>query len=255
MQDKVTQLLKDAGLSDSKPVNSISTGSLAGAAGSQNSQATDSIQQATEQIQALKEVTQTNIDSITANTDALTDTSQSSPSVGEQVAVSLSDAAGNLLGGGLLGGSSGGLSGLLGGGLLGDGIGALFSGISSLFGGGSSHPPPLTQYTAPDKQDFELADADGSVSDSVQDSYGQPRPASFTELAMSGLQPTAQTGSSGSSGGSSNSQAPSNQGTQITVQVQAMDSQSFMDRSGDIAQAVRQAMLNMHSINDVVNDL
>ena len=32
--------------------------------------------------------------------------------------------------------------------------------------------------------------------------------------------------------------------TQITVQVQAMDSQSFLDHSNDIAQAVRQAMLN-----------
>jgi hypothetical protein len=42
---------------------------------------------------------------------------------------------------------------------------------------------------------------------------------------------------------------------QVTVQVQAMDSQSFMDRSQDIAQAVRSAMLNMHSINDVITDL
>ena len=31
--------------------------------------------------------------------------------------------------------------------------------------------------------------------------------------------------------------------TQITVQVQAMDSQSFLDHSNDIALAVRQAML------------
>ena len=44
-------------------------------------------------------------------------------------------------------------------------------------------------------------------------------------------------------------------GQQITVQVQAMDSQSFLDHSDDIAQAVRQAMLNMNSINDVVTNL
>ena len=31
---------------------------------------------------------------------------------------------------------------------------------------------------------------------------------------------------------------------QITVNVQAMDAQSFMDHSSDIAQAVRSAMLN-----------
>jgi len=37
--------------------------------------------------------------------------------------------------------------------------------------------------------------------------------------------------------------------------VNAMDSQSFMDRSTDIANAVREAMLNMHPINDVVASL
>jgi len=42
---------------------------------------------------------------------------------------------------------------------------------------------------------------------------------------------------------------------QITVHVNAMDSQSFMDRSTDIANAVREAMLNLHPINDVVASL
>jgi hypothetical protein len=42
---------------------------------------------------------------------------------------------------------------------------------------------------------------------------------------------------------------------QITVNVQAMDSQSFLDHSNEIAQAVRAAMLNSNSINDVVNNL
>jgi hypothetical protein len=34
-----------------------------------------------------------------------------------------------------------------------------------------------------------------------------------------------------------------------------MDSRSFLDHSSEIAQAVRDAMLNLNSINDVVNDL
>jgi hypothetical protein len=34
-----------------------------------------------------------------------------------------------------------------------------------------------------------------------------------------------------------------------------MDSQSFLDHSNEIAQAVRAAMLNSNSINDVVNNL
>ena len=44
-------------------------------------------------------------------------------------------------------------------------------------------------------------------------------------------------------------------GTQITVQVQALDSRSFIDRSDDIARAVRDAMLHSSSLNDVVQDL
>jgi hypothetical protein len=43
--------------------------------------------------------------------------------------------------------------------------------------------------------------------------------------------------------------------TQVTVHVNAMDSQSFMDRSSDIASAVREAMLNLHPINDVISNL
>jgi hypothetical protein len=41
----------------------------------------------------------------------------------------------------------------------------------------------------------------------------------------------------------------------ITVQVQALDSQSFMDHSDDIARAVREAILNSHSLNDAVSEL
>ena len=40
--------------------------------------------------------------------------------------------------------------------------------------------------------------------------------------------------------------------SQITVQVQAMDSQSFLDHSSDIALAVRQAMLQSSVLNDVI---
>jgi hypothetical protein len=41
----------------------------------------------------------------------------------------------------------------------------------------------------------------------------------------------------------------------ITIQVQAMDSKSFADHSYEIAKAVRDAMLNGHSLNDVVSEL
>ena len=45
------------------------------------------------------------------------------------------------------------------------------------------------------------------------------------------------------------------QSPQITVNVHAMDSRSFLDHSNEIALAVRDAMLNLNAINDVVNDL
>jgi hypothetical protein len=42
---------------------------------------------------------------------------------------------------------------------------------------------------------------------------------------------------------------------QVTVQVNAMDSQSFLDHSDDIANAVKAALLNSHSLSDVITDL
>jgi len=107
------------------------------------------------------------------------------------------------------------------------GLGPLISGLASLFGGGggSSTPPALNEYTAPESMQFE-----GDV-------Y---RSANTTDWG----------GSGGTQSGS-----PLSTGAQITVQVNAMDSQSFLDHSQDIANAVRQAMLNSNSLNDVVSDL
>ena len=42
---------------------------------------------------------------------------------------------------------------------------------------------------------------------------------------------------------------------QVSVTVNAMDSQSFLDRSEDIARALRQAMLHMHPVNDLISEL
>jgi hypothetical protein len=56
-------------------------------------------------------------------------------------------------------------------------------------------------------------------------------------------------------GGESNSSGSAAAPPQINVNIQAMDSQSFLDHSDEIAQAVRQAMLSLNSINDVMNEL
>jgi hypothetical protein len=152
--------------------------------------------------------------------------------------------------------SGGGLlSDVFGGGLLGD----LFSGISDLFGGRSSQPPPLVTYQAPQSQDFELAMGNnGQLGDAVYNQYGTPSIAPAAEPAMASMQylgggSPSSAGSSGQPTQASSGSAQAPQG--ITMHIQAMDSQSFLDRSDDIASAVQKAMLNMHPIVDVINDL
>ena len=94
-------------------------------------------------------------------------------------------------------------------------------------GGGEDEPAPFVKYAMPASVNIEAAERGGRISVSDYDQMGMAR----------AFQPPAA--------------APS----QITVNVQAMDARSFLDRSGDIALAVRDAMLNSNSINDVVNDL
>jgi len=113
--------------------------------------------------------------------------------------------------------------------LNGFGISPIVSGLLKLFGGGASVPVenPVTRYAAPDSLRLdaglaggELAAVDRGVGDRVR-----------------------------ILGGSASSTM------HVTVQVNAMDSRSFLDRSDDIAKAVRLAMLESHAINDVVAEI
>jgi hypothetical protein len=128
--------------------------------------------------------------------------------------------------------------------VLGSGLGIvpLIGGFIGLFdgGGGGSTQQPLTRYAMPDSISFQGAETGGGIAEGDTDQTGTPRAASGGGGSTSG-------GSATASGGSG--------GSQITVQVQAMDARSFMDRSSDIAAAVRDAMLNLNSINDVVSSL
>jgi len=120
----------------------------------------------------------------------------------------------------------------------------LVTGLLGLFGGGSSEPPPLVKYAMPDKQYFVGADTGGGISEAGYDQMGLPRAYS---AAPSAAPPASPGGSPASSGSSA--------GPQVTVNVQAMDARSFVDYSHEIAQAVRDAMLNSNAINDVVSNL
>ena len=128
-------------------------------------------------------------------------------------ASSVLDAIGGVLGGGL------------GGGL---GLSSMISGLASLFGGGdgASAPPAPTPFIPPlpIHLDAGFSDANGG-------------PAFGVDASPGGL-PRAMTGGAGAA--------------QITIQVQALDSQSFLDHSNDIAMAVRQAMLETTVLNDVI---
>ncbi len=131
------------------------------------------------------------------------------------------------------GGSAGSTASSVGstlGSVLGFGLGLspLISGLVSLFGGGggSTQASPLVPYVAPPS-----VNATAGISSSQAGAFG-------VDTADGGL-PRPQPASTSSS-------------TQITVQVQALDSQSFLDHSDDIAQAVRQAMLESTTLNDVI---
>jgi hypothetical protein len=116
-------------------------------------------------------------------------------------------------------------------GALGSGLGLLspiVSGLLGLFGHHASTPTPLPVYTPP---------APVAV-DAVLRSGSTPAPAA-APVATAAPAPAVQP-----------AYAP-----QITVNVSAMDSRSFLDRSTEIASAVREAILNNHPINGVISDL
>lgn len=127
------------------------------------------------------------------------------------------------------------------------GLVPLVSGLFGLFGGGGTpEPPPLIKYTMPERLYFQGADTGGDINSTDYDQMGTPRAYGTPGAGGSsrGTTSTVPTGSGVASG------LP-----QINVNVQAMDSRSFLDHSTEIAQAVRQAMLTLNSVNDVVNDL
>lgn len=127
--------------------------------------------------------------------------------------------------------------------VFGSGLGLipLISSLSGLFGGGKTETPaPLLKYSSPQPLGLDLGNtstANSGITGFLPVDRGQDgRPRLLTPAVESRANAA--------------TVAPA-----VTIQVQAMDSRSFMDHSNEIAQAVREAMLNMHSLNDVVNDL
>lgn len=117
----------------------------------------------------------------------------------------------------------------LGGGLA---VSPLISGIAKLFGIGQEHQklPSLNPFALPTAVSLDGGLTQSGASPLAGISYGQ-----------SGLPRTI-------------APAPS-AGTTISVNVQTIDSRSFLDHSDDIARAVREAMLNSHPLNDVIAEI
>ena len=176
---------------------------------------------ASRQIDALRSANQALAEVVQSNTQAVTQNS-AAQSGGKSVASTVGSVASSLFGSGL-------------------GLVPLITSLAHLFGGGSSEPAPaLLPYTAPGSLRLDLADtaqANTGISGFSPVAYGQnglPRLSREDNPARSPARDA---------------------GPQISIQVNALDSRSFMDHSYEIAQAVRQAMLNSHSLNDVVSDI
>lgn len=105
----------------------------------------------------------------------------------------------------------------------------IVAGIAKLFGGGGKQElPELPRFERPESLRIQAGFSErdgGQVSSTDRYADGTAR-----QLNPQGAQ------------------AP------IVVQVQAMDSRSFLDHRDDIAAAVRQALLESHSLGDVMSD-
>jgi hypothetical protein len=126
----------------------------------------------------------------------------------------------------------------------------LLPAVSSLvgfFGGdGPETPEPLTKYAMP--RAIQIRAANTQDGQTAFADYGQDGMArSFTTNGSAGAPAMA--------GPEPQTSAMASQAPQVVVNVQAMDSRSFLDHSQEIAQAVREAMLNMHPLNDFVSEL
>jgi hypothetical protein len=130
------------------------------------------------------------------------------------------------------------------------GIVPLVAGIIGLFEGGKPAPPVFTKYAMPDSIQFEGNSSGGDTGIDDFDQMGMPRAEVSPDGAFAqsdAVQGTTTTHAAATPGTGQSQATPST--------AQPGDPQWFMDHSSDIARAVRSAMLNLSSVNDVVSDL
>lgn len=131
--------------------------------------------------------------------------------------------------------ASGGIASALGGGLGGLlGLGSIISGFVSLFGGGKSALPALVQFQAPASQDVVsyVGSASRSSTPSSQD---------VASYVGSGSRSSASTSATNSS--------------TTNVAAGQPSGAAYQYQSAQIAGAVKQALLNSSSLNDVIAEI
>jgi len=182
----------------------------------------EATEQLSKHIADLARIAQQQVETTRANTQAIESTARGGQAAG--IGTEAAKSAGSYL-----------LKGLT--------LGPLIGGIAKLFGGDQKSERALERFSLPEPIRAEAGlSSSGQLYSIARGSSDQPRVISPTVAAVSPqAQPLVPRGAEGVQN--------------ITVNINAMDSKSFMDRSGDIARAVREAMLNSHSLNDVVNDL
>ncbi len=187
-------------------------------------QSREATEQLSKQIADLVRIAERQVETTQANTQAMESASKGGQATG--IGTEVAKSAGSYLLKGLtLGPLIGGMAKLLGG------------------GGGKATEPALERFSLPEPIRAEAGlSSSGQMYSITRGSGDQPR---VVSPISSTAEPQTQAAVNGGSGAVQN----------ITVNISAMDSKSFMDRSDDIARAVREAMLHSHSLNDVVNDL
>jgi hypothetical protein len=126
------------------------------------------------------------------------------------------------------GSGGGGLGGFLRGGF---GLASLGLRFAGLFRRDRQEPEELTPFALPESLSIEAANTRNILGGFPQIDRGQ-------RGEIRTLRPEMSAGP-----------------TRVVVNVSAMDSQSFLDRSNDIARAVREAMIHMHPLNDVIGEM
>lgn len=184
------------------------------------------------QVEVLAALTSVQNERLKENTDAVAQNTSSRSGSSASTAANLSRSILNTIGGGLL-------------------LSPLVSGLTRLFRRSPQDQaePPVPSVRAKPFA-FEAAWSPGSAPAPLDfDQYGRPR---ATDARRSDAGSSARARQVASDGTATGHSEPIQ--TNVTIQIQALDSRSILDRSDEIARALREAMLHSHPVNDVIHE-